>query len=173
VSEEFRPERMIDEKGNPSYRPNRWAGWAKGTLPATYQQAVERCHQQWALLQQIPVLERQLEALRARSLRQTHHAARLERKVVRQRDALRAAYEELAQLRRWKVEATELLVQWDGQRDALRAAYEELAQLRRWKVEATELLVQWDEVHDALGSPARIGESKVAASRRRALEVRA
>lgn len=142
MSEEFRPERMIDEKGNPSYRPNRWAGWAKGTLPATYQQAVERCHQQWALLQQIPVLERQLEALRARSLRQTHHAARLERKVVRQRDALRAAYEELAQL-------------------------------RRWKVEATELLVQWDEVHDALGSPARIGESKVAASRRRALEVRA
>ena len=142
VSEEFRPERMIDEKGNPSYRPKRWAGWAKGTLPATYQQAVERCHQQWALLQQIPVLERQLESLRARSLRQTHHAARLERKVVRQRDALRAANEELAQL-------------------------------RRWKVEATELLVQWDEVHDALGSPARIGESKVAASRRRALEVRA
>jgi hypothetical protein len=117
VSDAFRPERMIDEAGNPSYRPNRWAGWAKGTLPATYQQAVERCHQQWAQLQQIPHLERALEIQRARSLRQTVHAARLERRVVRQRDALRAANEWIAVLEDW--------VDGESMLGVLRKRYEE------------------------------------------------
>lgn len=119
MSTGFRPERKVDEQGNPWYRPNAHAGWAKGRLPESYQDAVELCHEQWAQLQQVPHLEGLLAKLRARSARQTVHAARLERRVVRQRDALRVANERIARLERWQAEATELLVQWDRVHEAL------------------------------------------------------
>lgn len=129
----FRPERKVDDSGKPWFRPNRHAGWSPGTLPRDYREAVERLHMAIHHLGAVPHLEDQLAKLRARSARQTAHAARLERRVVRQRDALRAANEQIARL-------------------------------ERWKAEATELLVKWDTMHDVLGSPARLGESKVDAS---------
>lgn len=115
----FRPERKIDDQGAPWFRPNKWAGWSPGTLPNSYQEAVERLHMAVHQLAAIPHLVDQLDRLRARSARQTAHAARLERRVVRQRDALRAANEQIASLERWKAEACELLVQWDDVHTAL------------------------------------------------------
>lgn len=141
----FRPEEH-DAWGFWQWRPNRHAGWATGRLPRDYEEAAVLAHDTWGRLQgalgTAGSLTARLERLEARSKRQTAHAARLERRVVRQRTALRDANEEISRL-------------------------------ERWKAEATELLVQWDEVHDALGAPAQLGESKAAASLRRALEVRA
>lgn len=122
----FRPERKIDDSGAPWFRPNQWAGWAAGTLPNTYQEAVERLHVAVNQLGAIPHLEDQLAKLRARSARQTAHAARLERRVVRQRDALLAA-------ERWKAEGIELLGKWDQVHEALGGP----AQLGESKAEAS------------------------------------
>lgn len=39
-----------------------------------------------------------------------------------------------------------------------------LSSLLRWKAEATQVIAEWERIHDALGSPAKLGESRAAAS---------
>lgn len=118
----FHPQ-QTDAHGFPQWRPNRHAGWATGRLPRDYEEAAVLAHDTWGHLSgalgTVGSLTARLERLEARSARQTAHAARLERRVVRQRTALRDANEEIARLERWKAEAIEVLTEWDKVHDAL------------------------------------------------------